>query len=970
LVGVLAHRGPDFLATMLGIFKSGAACLALDPTAPEQRLAKSLAQEEISLVLVAAGCVENLLEAVDLLDATAQPPEFLQIEELLVGDYGPQSALAPVSTPRNLSYVIYTSGSTGAPKGAMIEQEGMINHLFLKIDDLKLDQQSVVAQTAPQSFDIFVWQALAALLAGGSVHVVSDEQRRDPSALQLLVEREGITVLEVVPSFLRALLDLDETTRLTWSTLKVLVVTGEALPYDLCRRWLELHADIPIVNAYGPTECSDDVTHNLISTISDDEPEIAPVGQAVANIRIYILDEQLFQVPIGMVGEVYVGGIGVGRGYLSDPERTSKSFIPNPYATKPGERLYRTADLGRQREDGAIEFLGRVDHQVKIRGHRIEPGEIEAHLSQHPALNEATVIGYEVEPGIKQLIAYVVPRESGAITSRELRRYLEDKLPEYMVPSAFMMLDAMPLTASGKLDRKALPPPSFEREADDEAFVAPKSPIEEVLAGIWRKALHVDQVGVNDNFFELGGDSILAVQVAIRAKQAGLKLAAMDVFEYPTLAKLADRVGSQSMLQAEQGPVTGTVPIAASQTRWLGTSLINAKEKTTTIVVELRADVDPELLEQALEQLISHHDALRLRFTPAGDDHWHQFNGAVEHSRPLVRIDLSRLPESELSLAVETVITNIQADLDLSRGTTIQGAFMRLPQNRGPRFVLSIQALAADDRSWEILLSDLELAYEQLRLGEIVRFAPKTTSFKQWAQENTVKSESLGGEYRGQLSVKGTDETVSEFGAVNVSLHLDSLVADGVEPPQLEWDQLALRVLAKVIAAWTETSPVQIDVFEDQRTQPSETMNLSRTVGPLTLARPISMTVTNDELSISELTGEQRAEVSFGFMDQSDFFAFDSVLFERPQETFSWQRAHASLLEVFGSISGRQLRFEWAFSKQHFADAAIETLAARFVEELEALLKASLEHSPDTFLTDFNWEQQDLDQVRSVISNL
>ena len=400
---------------------------------------------------------------------------------------------------------------------------------------------------------------------------------------------------------------------------------------------------------------------------------------------------------------------------------------------EPGERLYRTADLGRQLADGTIEFLGRIDHQVKIRGYRIEPGEIEAHLAQHPALKEATVVGREVEPGVKRLIAYVVPRKPRGSTTRELRAFLEDRLPQYMVPSAFVTLDELPLTPSGKIDRKSLPLPSLEREEDVETYVAPTSPVEEVLAGIWRKALRLEQVGVNDNFFELGGDSILAVQVAVRAKQAGLKFAPMDIFEHQTLAALAEKVGSQSLLQAEQGQVTGPVPITPSQQRWLATGSIDEINKMTTVSVDLQPNVDPDLLEQALEQLISHHDALRLRFTQDGPD-WHQFNGAIEHSRPLVRMDLSRLPESELSLAYDTVITNLQAELDLTQGTTIQAAYMRLAGNRRARLVLAVHALAADDQSWEILLSDLQFAYEQLSGGETVRFAPKTTSFKQWAQ--------------------------------------------------------------------------------------------------------------------------------------------------------------------------------------------------------------------------------------------
>lgn len=963
IVGLLAHRGIDFLTAMLATFKAGAACLPLDPTAPDQRLAQALSQGDVTLVLVANDCTPNIMEALDLM-TTDNPPRFQQIEDLLSKN-PPATAVGTDSSPRNLSYVIYTSGSTGAPKGAMVEQQGMMNHLFLKIDDLKLDQQTRIAQTAPQSFDIFVWQALAALLVGGSVHIVDDEQRRDPASLHEQVEREAVTVLEIVPSFLRAVLDLEEAsdeTIFSWSSLKLLVLTGEALPSNLCRRWLKRHRNIPILNAYGPTECSDDVTHNFISTVPDDAPKIAPVGRAVGNTQIYILDENLLQVPLGMTGEVCVGGIGVGRGYLVDPEKTSKAFIPNPYATKPGERLYRTADLGRQLADGTIEFLGRIDHQVKIRGYRIEPGEIEAHLAKHPALKEATVVGREVEPGVKRLVAYVVPRTSEGVTNRELRAFLERRLPQYMVPSAFVTLDELPLTPSGKIDRKSLPLPSFEREEDVETFVAPASPVEEVLAGIWRKALRLEQIGVNDNFFELGGDSILAVQVAVRAKQAGLKLAPIDIFESQTLAELAEKVGSQSFLQAEQGQVTGPVPITPSQRRWLATGSINEINKATTIIVDLQPDVDPDLLEQALEQLISHHDALRLRFTQDGSE-WHQFNNPIEHSRPLVRMDLSHLPETELSLACDTVITNLQAELDLTQGTTIQAAYMRLAGDQRARLVLAVHALAADDQSWEILLSDLQFAYEQLSGGETVRFAPKTTSFKQWAQSLLTGASELDAsvaepeaEDISPLPVDREGETIiREFDTINVSLDIGTLIGEDQEPPDLEWDQLSLRALKQVIAAWAETDQVMIDVLTDARSEPSDTVNLSRTVGQLTIGR-----------------ADRRAQLTFSFMGQSDLVVFESCLFARPVETLKWKRAHTSMLEVFGSITGRQIRFEWAFSKQHFYRVTIEELSTSFAEALQALIRSALtgegEYTEESYLTDFNWGQKDLDRVKALVA--
>ncbi|MBV9790350.1 MAG: amino acid adenylation domain-containing protein, partial [Chloroflexi bacterium] len=405
VVGLLAERSIDFLVAVLAIFKAGGAYLPLDPLYPASRLQHVIAHSRTPLVLTGRA-LEPLLETA-LRDQDADRPVIASIETL------EQAADVPlddtvVSRPHNLAYVIYTSGSTGQPKGVMVEQRGMINHLYAKIAELDLTADDVIVQNASQSFDISVWQFLAALLVGGQVVIVPDVIAHDPAQLLATVETRKVTILEVVPSLLRAMLSeasADGAARYPLSALRWLVPTGEELPADLCRAWLDLYPQTPLLNAYGPTECSDDVTHHPIAV-----PPVAqrvPIGRPVANTRLYILDHQLRPLPVGVSGELYVGGDGVGRGYLDDPRRTALAFVPDPFAANPGSRLYRTGDLARYQADGTIAFGGRIDQQVKIRGFRIELGEIEAVLRRHEAVREAAVIVRE-ETGGPRLVAYVV----------------------------------------------------------------------------------------------------------------------------------------------------------------------------------------------------------------------------------------------------------------------------------------------------------------------------------------------------------------------------------------------------------------------------------------------------------------------------------------------------------------------------------------------------------------------------------
>ena len=550
LVAILAQRGISLLTAILGIFKAGAAYLPLDPRHPVTRHVKVLTQSHASVILVAEE-FESVAASISS-DTTAQ----IHPLEPALEPRDESEDLALRSGPRSLAYVIFTSGSTGEPKGSMIEQRGMINHLYIKIRDLELSSADIVAQTASQCFDISVWQFLAPLLVGGRVRIFEDEVVADPKALLHALEQEAITIAETVPSLLRAILAEMQSsggTSMPLRTLRWMVATGEALPPEICDSWKQSVGDsVRLLNAYGPTECSDDVTHYEVKEALNVR---VPIGHALSNTKLYIVDREMGLVPVGVSGELYVGGAGVGRGYLYDAVRTASSFVPDPFGDLAGSRLYRTGDLCRYLPDGEIEFLGRIDDQVKVRGFRIELGEIEAVLSNHTEIEHVAVVVREDIEGDKRLVAYVVPRPQSTFTPDDLREYLKNQLPDYMTPQVFVMLDALPLTPNGKLDRRSLPSPDYSQQARGKAYRAPGTATEKIVAEIWSEVLGEQSIGVEDNFFLVGGHSLLATQVISRVRQRfEIELPLRVIFESPTIAELSTAIERERIQQS--GPET------------------------------------------------------------------------------------------------------------------------------------------------------------------------------------------------------------------------------------------------------------------------------------------------------------------------------------------------------------------------------------------------------------------------------
>ena len=621
LVGVCVERSFEMVIGLLGTLKAGGAYVPLDPEYPKDRLAFMIEDANVPVLLTQEHLVAGLPThgaRVVCLDADRD-----QIAREITDNP------CCITGPDQLAYMIYTSGSTGKPKGAMNHHRGICNRLLWMQDEYGLTGTDTVMQKTPFSFDVSVWEFFWPLLTGARLVIARPGGHRDPAYLVRLIEEQEVSVLHFVPSMLQIFLEEPGLERC--GSLRHVICSGEALPYAVQEKFFsrlpaELH------NLYGPTEAAVDVTYWKCQR--GIARQVVPIGRPVANTQCYILDANLHPVPVGEAGELHLGGVQIGYGYHNRPELTAEKFIPDPFRSEPGARLYKTGDIARYLSDGSIEYLGRIDDQVKIRGFRIELGEIESWLRKYPSVRDCAVVAREDQPGQKRLVAYLVTSNKDVFSVQQLRAFVQQQLPDYMVPAAFVMLDALPLSPNGKLDRKALPVPVQTRPELANTYVAPRTPDESLLAEIWSKVLQAQPVGVHDNYFELGGDSIRVIQMLARARQKGLYLTLEQVYKEQTIEKLVPCLRSTSV---ESPPAPGLQPfelIAVEDRRKLPTDLedaypLAALQEGMHFHCELKPDsamfhdifsfriiaaFDQPKLETGLHQLVSRHAALRTFF--------------------------------------------------------------------------------------------------------------------------------------------------------------------------------------------------------------------------------------------------------------------------------------------------------------------------------------------------------------------
>ncbi|MCU0532504.1 MAG: amino acid adenylation domain-containing protein [Hydrococcus sp. Prado102] len=1357
LVGICVDRSLETIVGLLGILKAGGAYVPLDPAYPQERLTYMLTDSQVQVLLTQ----EKLL---------AKLPKHSARTICLDTDWGimaKESAKNPVSgvQSENLAYVIYTSGSTGKPKGVLITHRGIGNLAAAQIQAFDVRSRSRVLQFASFSFDASVSEIFMALCAGATLYLGEKDSLLPGTALIELLQSEAITHVTLPPSVL-AVLPTEEL-----PDLQAIVVAGEACSAKLVAQWSK---NRHFFNAYGPTESTVCATISPDLTNSSSQPHI---GRPIANTQIYILDSHLQPVPIGVPGELHIGGVGLARGYLNRPDLTEAKFVPNPFSKDPESRLYKTGDLARYLDDGNIEYLDRIDNLVKLRGFRIELGEIEATLAQHPEVREAVVVVREDQPGNKRLVAYVVPEEEGfnqqtdrielwpsvaefyvydellyyamtnderrnnsykvainqlvkdkivveigtgkdailarfcveagakkvyaierneetcrlaqeciknlgysdkivvihgdatlvdlpeladvsvseivgpiggcegaaviinetrrflkqngatipsrsvtkiaavslpdeilddpkftkgtehytkkifeqvgypfdlrvsikrfpksnllsnvdvledldftqpinteeshdinftiskngrldgflvwlnlhtiegeeidileheycwlpvyfpvfesgievsygdvieAVCTRKLcennlnpdyfvegclhknngevirfeyasyhykniykqtpfyqklfanyeierrdrpnnlthsyREYLAEKLPDYAIPSAFVMLESLPLTPNGKIDRRALPAPDTSSRALKASQVPPSTAAEKILAEIWQEVLGVSNIGIHDNFFELGGDSILSIGIVSRANRAGLAIAPKQLFQHQTIASLAAVAGETFSIKAEQGLVTGSVPLTPIEHWFFEQKLPEPHHYNMSVLLEVPPKLNPTLLEQVVEQLLLHHDALRLRFN-ASDEGWKQIKADFDKQVPFNVVDLSELSPTEQSAAIEKASGEVQASLNISDGPIMRVVLFQLGLNLPGRLLLAIHHLAIDGVSWRILIEDLVKAYQQISNDEVIQLNAKTTSFKDWANRlneygrSPIPANELdfwlaqSPSHIAPIPVdypnKQQANTVASSSVVSVSLSdrlTRALLQEVPAAYNTQINDVLLSALLQCFAKWTKAPYLHVELEGHGREELFENVDLSRTVGWFTTVFPVLLKLEDDRpeetlKSVKEqlrripnrgigygvlryLAGDEAtrlqlqtlptAQVSFNYLGQ-----FDRVLSESP----GWQLAKEStglvrsplgnrkhLLEVNGLVESGKLQVNWTYSENVHQRSTIERLARDFIEALEVLIDRCLSpeaggYTPSDF-PDVELDREALNQVLAEI---
>ncbi|KYC42747.1 hypothetical protein WA1_15530, partial [Scytonema hofmannii PCC 7110] len=991
LVGLCVERSVDMIVGLLGILKAGGAYVPLDPEYPQERLSFMLEDTQVSLLVTQQRLVDRLPKH------QAKQVLLDRITKEIVQNN--QNNLINEVKAFHLANVIYTSGSTGKPKGVMVEHQGLCNLAQAQIQTFDLHSDSRVLQFASLSFDACIWEVLMAFGSGATLYLGAKESLMPGMPLIQRLRADRITHITLPPSAL-GVLPLEKL-----PALQTLIIAGEACAVELMQQW---SAVTNFFNAYGPTEGS------VCTTIAKCTPfdQKISIGRPIANTLLYILDESLQPVPVGVPGELHIGGVGLARGYLNRLDLTQEKFIPNPFRRSRGageqgrrgvkedqscsERLYKTGDLVRFLSDGNIEYLGRIDNQVKIRGFRIEVGEIEAVLSQHEHVQSTVVIAREDTPSNKRLVAYIVPYPQATPTSNEIRQFLKTKLPEYMVPSAIVLLESLPLTPNGKVDRRALPAPE-SRAGIEVTLVAPRTPIEERLASIWAQVLRVEPVGIHDNFFELGGDSILSIQIIAKAKQAGIELTLKQLFANQTIAQLATVADTTTSLSIAQGLVTGTFPLTPIQQWFFDQQFPQLHHFNQSFLLTVPSDINREILEQVWQELLKHHDALRLRFTQT-QSNWQAIH-AEPSSRQIVScFDLRTLTHSEQTTAIENTANALQASLNLSDNLVCVALF-QLGNNKQARLLIIIHHLVVDGVSWRILLEDLQTGYAQLSAGHAIQLSNKTTAFKDWAQRlrEYAVSDRLTSELSYWLSASDSEfvsipldhingeNTVASAETISVSLNSNetqSLLQEVPKAYKTQINDVLLTALALVVSRWTDSKSVLFNLEGHGREDLFEGVDLSRTVGWLTAMFPVVLKLSAIELDnlglvLKSVKEQLRAipnkgigygllrylnqdaeinaqlatiptpEISFNYLGQFTQVLKTGSLISPASESSgqfqSLQAQRTNLLDINAVIADEQLQINWTYSSNIHNHTTIEKLASEFVGTLQDIIAHCLE---------------------------
>nr|VFJ52798.1 MAG: non-ribosomal peptide synthase domain TIGR01720/amino acid adenylation domain-containing protein [Candidatus Kentron sp. FW] len=974
LIAVVMEKGWEQVVAVLGILMAGGAYLPIDAHLPAARRNDLLTDGEAHLALT-----QPRFSDLEWPDGTRR---FVISEENLAQEAAnvEEASVTETATgPEELAYVIYTSGSTGRPKGVMIDHRGAVNTILDINRRFTVTQADRVLCLSALNFDLSVYDIFGVLAAGGVLVIPEEEGLRDPAHWQALMFEHGITLWNTVPALKQMLVEhLESRAEPVPPGMRLVMMSGDWIPLDLPGRIRALWPEVEIIGLGGATEASIWSNFYPIEEFDPDWKSI-PYGKPLANQFFQVLDGNLEPRPVWVPGDLYIGGIGLAKGYWNDPAKTAERFITHPDTHK---RLYRTGDLGRYLPDGNLEFLGRSDFQVKIRGHRIELGEIEAVLTSHPAIREAVVTAVGEERNLDALAAYVVPFDPGQFgdgIAEELKAHVGAGLPGYMVPATFTVLDALPLTASGKVDRRALPDPDSAIDGDN--YEPPRNADEQQLATIWSEVLKRPDIGIHDNFFDLGGDSILGIQIVARARGSGLGFSPRDIFQHQTIAELARIIQPIGEVSVEQGQVQGDVPLTPIQSWFFNGDGTEPWYFNQTELLEVSTDVEESVLEQALAVVLGHHDVFRLRYW-LEEGAWRQGHVATvtpDERLPFYVESLSGLDE------LERRADHWQASLDLEHGPLTRLVLFRTEMDA--RLLWVIHHLIVDGLSWRILIEDLQNAYNAIKTGRTPQLPAKTSSFKLWSERLR--------EWRGSDAFALEANWWRQLPQSNVPFPMDypegtnqvadtcyhtltfdpditrRLLIDSPSAYRTSVNDLLLAALLLALGDWTGRREHVIDLESHGRTDLFDDVDLSRTVGWFTALYTVALELPagGDLGDVIKTIKEQLREVPFdgvgygvlrqqgeelpqgqivfnywGQFDQTgqeDGFQFAR---ETTGRSVSLTGSRDHLIDIIGITVHGRLSLTFGYSEKQYREATIRALAEGYRNHLEALIGHCREH--------------------------
>ncbi|AIQ12432.1 non-ribosomal peptide synthetase [Paenibacillus durus] len=992
-VGIMIDRSLEMVTGLLGILKSGGAYLPLDPAFPEERIRYMLEDSGAKLVVTQGHLVNKVGEA-------SMDCETLVIDDSILTMQTVQEASAQTSAaankvdhdPQDLAYIIYTSGSTGLPKGVLVEHGAFANFCHGFSDLHQITEQDHVGNYLQITFDGSIIEIFPALMMGATLHVIPADLRLDMDRLNRYMNEQSITLVTLPPKVCEAFIGQPN------ESLRLLIAGGEQLKLSTLPHY-------PVVNAYGPTENTVVTTSQLIDRAGGN----IPIGKPVPNTRIYILNRSRQLCPVGVTGELYIAGDSLARGYLNNAVQTAEKFVDNPY--EPGGRMYRTGDLARWLPDGSLVFMGRADQQVKIRGYRIEPGEVEQQLLKHPAIREAVVIAHEDRQGVSSLCAYLISDDVWTTTA--VRELLEAELPEYMIPAYVIQLEQLPLTSHGKLDRKSLPEPDQSLRSGPD-YEAPRNEVEEKLVSVWREVLGIEDIGINHQFFVSGGDSIKALQIGSRLAKAGLRLEVKDLFAHPKIKDLSSYVKVEQRERRTEESVEGEVEYTPIQQWFFQQNREERNHFTQSFMLHRAEGFEASRIEQVFDQLLAHHDALRMIYAEQ-DGEIRQINRrAGERMFSLHRYDVRGMDDQERQ--VYEIATKIQQASAIEEGKLVQVGLFRAED--GDHLLIAIHHLVVDGVSWRILLEDFELLYRQAEQDAPLDIGFKTDSYQRFAGE--LKEYALGKQvekeraYWTELAAVKTrfipgqvvpePDTFANSRTIQSSLREETtlqLLRESNRAYQTEINDLLLSALYVAVRELTGEQRLKVNLEGHGREDVLEGMDVSRTVGWFTTMYPVVLEgEEQDELSktikrikeglrkvpnkgigygvlkyltrVPELQNEERAPILFNYLGEIGGTAHDG-LFGGSRfslgESIGGKIIRSNPVEINAVIVNGRLMMSTTYNASEYSEAIISRFNNMYVDALEQIIAhcANKEYAEKTS-SDYGYSDLSLEDLEELLS--